>query len=110
MTLKIAKNNLFTPDYKYLEPISIKKANITLNALSHHLRRRMLELIFSKEKTTVTDLYLEMKLEQSIVSQHLAVLRRAKIVNTLREGKHIYYSVNKDMIDNLNNTVKSILI
>ena len=43
---------------------------------------------------TVTEMYIKLRLEQSVVSQHLAILRRAAIVITHRDGKFIYYSVN----------------
>ncbi|QQR97953.1 MAG: helix-turn-helix transcriptional regulator [Sphingobacteriales bacterium] len=109
MTMTAVEKTLFGSDYKYLEPIQLKKANITLNALNHKLRRQMLELINNKEKITVTELFIEMRLEQSIASQHLAILRRARIVNTIRDGKFIYYSVNKEKIEDINKIVKSIL-
>jgi DNA-binding transcriptional ArsR family regulator len=35
-----------------------------------------------------------MKLEQSITSQHLKILRATEVVITEREGKFILYSVN----------------
>ncbi|NBP06804.1 MAG: transcriptional regulator, partial [Bacteroidetes bacterium] len=31
-----------------------------------------------------------------VASQHLAILRKAGFVNTTREGKFIYYSINLD--------------
>ena len=46
-----------------------------------------------------------MRLEQSITSQHLRILRNADLVNTRREGKFIYYSLNYDKIDQVNNCI-----
>ena len=43
---------------------------------------------------TVTEMYVKLRIEQSVASQHLAILRRANIVLTKREGKFIFYSVN----------------
>ncbi|MBA3675318.1 MAG: helix-turn-helix transcriptional regulator, partial [Chitinophagaceae bacterium] len=37
-------------------------------------------------------------LEQSVASQHLAILRKAGIVSTKRESKFIYYTINKKRI------------
>jgi len=37
-------------------------------------------------------LYVKMRLEQSVASQHLAILRRAGLVSTTRNGKFIYYT------------------
>jgi len=33
-----------------------------------------------------------------VASQHLAILRRANVVKTERDGKFIYYSLNKERI------------
>jgi DNA-binding transcriptional ArsR family regulator len=43
---------------------------------------------------TVTAVYKAMKFEQTVASQHLAILRRAGLVNWERESKLIFYSVN----------------
>jgi DNA-binding transcriptional ArsR family regulator len=40
-------------------------------------------------------------LEQSVASQHLALLRRAGIVTTRREGKFIFYAVNASRIEEI---------
>lgn len=42
----------------------------------------------------VTDLYVKLRLEQSVASAQLAILRKAGFVNTQREGKHVFYCVN----------------
>jgi len=42
----------------------------------------------------VNKIYNTLKLEQSITSQHLRILRSADIVQTKREGKFIHYSIN----------------
>jgi DNA-binding transcriptional ArsR family regulator len=77
---------------------TIKRASLTLRALHHPLRKRLLELIEGKGKVTVTELYGKLKIEQSVASQHLAILRRAGVVNTQRDGKKIFYSVNGNRI------------
>jgi DNA-binding transcriptional ArsR family regulator len=47
---------------------------------------------------TVTEIYVKLRLEQSVASQHLAILRKAGFVNTVRDGKFIYYSVSKERL------------
>ncbi|MEY2638674.1 MAG: hypothetical protein RIR90_156 [Bacteroidota bacterium] len=71
-----------------------KKAALILRAINHKLRQQMLKLIDEHKKMTVTEIYIKLRLEQSVASQHLAILRRAGIVATQREGKFIYYAVN----------------
>ena len=58
----------------------------------------ILALIDSEKKITVTEIYVRLRLEQSVASQHLAILRRAGIVVTQRDGKFIYYTVNHKRI------------
>lgn len=77
-----------------IEAMVLKKGAMVYRAANHPLRQQMLQLIHSNGKIKVTDLYVRLRLEQSVASQHLAILRRAGIVNTEREGKFIYYSVN----------------
>jgi len=46
----------------------------------------------------VTDIYVKLRIEQSVASQHLAILRNEGFVSTEREGKTIWYSINADAI------------
>lgn len=78
--------------------LQTKKAALILRAMNHKLRQQMLKLLDENKKMTVTSLYVKLRLEQSVASQHLAILRRAGIVNTERNGKFIYYSPNYDRI------------
>ena len=77
-----------------LDLLELKKAAVILRALNHKLRQQMIKVIDEHGKITVTDLYIKLRLEQSVASQHLAILRKAGFVTTSREGKYIYYSLN----------------
>jgi DNA-binding transcriptional ArsR family regulator len=50
-----------------------------------------------------------MRLEQSVASQHLAILRRAGIVITQREGKFIYYAVNHKRLLEINKFAEELI-
>lgn len=88
---------------------NIKKASLVLRALNHKLRQQILNLIETEKKITVTEIYVRMRLEQSVASQHLAIMRRAGIVATQRDGKFIYYTVNYQRIDELNSFVQKLV-
>lgn len=61
----------------------------TLAALADPTRRAILELL--REPKSVTELAERMPVSRPAVSQHLAVLREARLVTERREGtKHIY--------------------
>lgn len=89
--------------------LNVKKASLILRAINHKLRQQILKLISEQGKITVTELYVKLRLEQSVASQHLAILRKAGFVKTERDGKFIYYSVNPARIDDLNKFVESLL-
>ncbi|TAD90130.1 MAG: transcriptional regulator [Bacteroidetes bacterium] len=76
-----------------LDLVTLRKAEIIIKALNHPVRLLLIKLLHDKEELTVTEMYMKLRLEQSVVSQHLAVLRRAGIVVTRREGKFIYYNM-----------------
>ena len=71
-----------------------KKAALILRSINHKLRQQIIKLLDDHQKMTVTEIYVKLRLEQSVASQHLAILRRAGIVSTSRDGKFIFYSVN----------------
>lgn len=89
--------------------LQIKKSALILRALNHKLRQQILKLLEEKQKLPVTQIYVELRLEQSVASQHLAILRRAGIVRTERDGKFIYYILNSAKIIQIGNCVKELL-
>src|SRR5438045_9750328 len=84
----------------------IKKAALVLRALNHKLRQQIIRIIHENEKLTVTEIYIRLRLEQSVASQHLAILRKAGIVSTTRDKKFIYYTINKKRFDAIEQYVK----
>lgn len=92
-----------------IDYLSVKKAALVLRALNHKLRQQIIKMLDENNKMTVTDLYIQLRLEQSVASQHLAILRRAGIVKTERDGKYIYYRVNEDRVTQINQIVDSLL-
>ncbi|MBS1620833.1 MAG: helix-turn-helix transcriptional regulator [Bacteroidetes bacterium] len=92
-----------------LNLISAKKAAMILRAVNHNLRQQILKLIDENGKMTVTEIYIQLRLEQSVASQHLAILRKAGFVNTDRDGKFIYYSVNHKRLEELNHFIIDLL-
>lgn len=98
MLFKATSDN--DPDIK-VDLIRIKKAALILRAFNHKLRQQIIQLIDEHQKITVTELYSKLHLEQSVASQHLAILRKAGFVKTTREGKFIYYSLNMTRIQEL---------
>jgi DNA-binding transcriptional ArsR family regulator len=88
---------------------NIKKASLILRSLNHKLRQQILKIIYEEKKITVTEIYVKLRLEQSVASQHLAILRKAGIVTTQREGKFIYYTINDKRVEAIERFVKDLV-
>ena len=73
------------------------------------LRQQIMRLLEDQQRMTVTEIYVQLRLEQSVASQHLAILRRAGIVETFRDGKYISYSINAERLAQLNKQVLGII-
>ena len=96
------------PELK-IDTLDIKKAAIILRAVNHKLRQVILKFIGEKGQVTVTEIFEHLLLEQAVASQQLAILRRTGFVKTKREGKFIYYSVNRQRLLDLNMFVSKLL-
>jgi DNA-binding transcriptional ArsR family regulator len=92
-TLVIRKNEGSNDQIK-LDYVAVKNAAMTLRAINHKLRQQVVKLLEENKRMNVTDIYVKLRLEQSVASQHLAILRRANIVITERDGKFIHYALN----------------
>src|SRR5882724_10889637 len=60
--------------------------------LGHPARIRVLELLSQREHS-VTEMLPEVGIEPAHLSQQLAVLRRANLVTTRKEGSTVYYAL-----------------
>lgn len=72
-------------------PLYQAKAEL-FRTLGHPVRIRLLELL-SERDHAVHELLDEIQVEPSSLSQQLAVLRRASLVTSRREGSEVVYSV-----------------
>jgi len=89
--------------------LNLKKASMILRALNHKLRQQIVRILDENKRLTVTELYIQLRLEQSVASQHLAILRRAGIVKTERDGKFIHYTIDPDRIGIIMRTVNELI-
>jgi ArsR family transcriptional regulator, virulence genes transcriptional regulator len=89
--------------------VNLKKAAMILRALNHKLRQQIVKLLDENKKLTVTEIYVQLRLEQSVASQHLAILRRVGIVKTERDGKFIYYTISDERIGHIMKCVNNLI-
>ncbi|MER6081449.1 metalloregulator ArsR/SmtB family transcription factor [Streptomyces sp. NPDC001833] len=76
--------------------------------LGHPARIRVLELL-SKREHAVAEMLPEVGIEAAHLSQQLAVLRRANLVRTRKEGSSVYYSLASPELAELLRVARSIL-
>ncbi|GAA3246751.1 metalloregulator ArsR/SmtB family transcription factor [Pseudonocardia petroleophila] len=76
--------------------------------LGHPVRIRVLELLSVREHA-VSELLAEIGVEPSSLSQQLAVLRRAGLVVTRKEGSAVHYALTSDEVADLLAVARSIL-
>ena len=86
----------------------VRKAVLVLRAINHDRRQQIIALLDENGEMTVTDIYIKLRLEQSVASQHLAILRRAGVVETNRQGKYIYYSLDKDRLAQISSFIEDL--
>jgi DNA-binding transcriptional ArsR family regulator len=84
-----------------LEVANLKEAALVFRAVNHELRQQILALLHKNKGIDVTSIYKKLGLEQSVASQHLAILRKAGIVTTKREQRFVYYSVNYKRLEGI---------
>lgn len=72
-----------------------------LRALSDKTRQDILMVFESAKEICANDIAEHFTLSRSTVSHHLNLMRRLKILHSRKDGKEIYYSVNKTYIKGL---------
>jgi DNA-binding transcriptional ArsR family regulator len=73
----------------------LSSASSLLRSMSNDRRLRILMLLRSREMA-VGEIAKKVKLSQSALSQHLAILRSDGLVNTRRQAQSIFYSLASD--------------
>ncbi|MFF4038231.1 ArsR/SmtB family transcription factor [Streptomyces sp. NPDC001816] len=76
--------------------------------LGHPARIRVLELLSEREHA-VAEMLPEVGIEPAHLSQQLAVLRRANLVRTRKEGSNVYYSLATPEVAELLRVARTIL-
>lgn len=66
-------------------------------ALADETRQEILQLL-AAEDCCVSDLVEQLDLAQPTISHHLGILKNMGLVDRRREGKRIFYSLNRDNV------------
>ncbi len=79
-----------------------------LRVISNRHRIMIICRLMQEDEINVTELNKGIQITQSALSQHLAVLRRANLVNTRRASQVIYYSISDDKLKEMMPVLTSI--
>ena len=90
-----------------LEQVYVDTAKV-LKAISDPKRLRIVDMLSCGELCACKILE-EFHITQPTLSHDMKVLIEAKIVNDRRDGKNIYYSLNKEQLDVFEKTIHDIL-
>lgn len=80
---------------------TILKANSRLLKVLGHSKRLEIACLLQGHSLTVNQIVQMSALRQAAVSQHLMILKAAKLLISKKLGKEIYYSLNKQAIEDI---------
>lgn len=89
-------------------PLYEVKAGL-FKGLAHPLRIRVLEVLSASSEASVSELIVATGLEASHLSQHLAVLRRNRLVTAERRGSLVFYRLAYPQVADLLRVARSLL-
>lgn len=71
-----------------------------MRALAHPLRLKILEFLDQHKNIQVNQIYNTLKIEQSIASQHLRILKNAGVLVADKDGKYMHYTIDYQRVSN----------
>lgn len=80
----------------------------TLSALSDENRQKIIDRLKDKDMT-VTEIHGFLNVTMPTLSHHLDILKRADLVTSRRSGKHIIYSLNLGVLDDITDMIIKLL-
>jgi len=78
----------------------------TFAALAEPTRRNILEMLAAKGQLSATDIYTKFKSSPPAISQHLKVLREAKLVRVEKRAQQRIYYINPEPMRELEKWIK----
>ena len=87
----------------------ISKGVLFLRIINHPLRQQILTFIHENQRITVTGIHKKFRIEQSVASEHLALLRKENFVMTERDGRFIFYSINYEALKKIQKLIEELV-
>lgn len=80
---------------------ALKMGGLTFRAVNNPFRQQLIEVLGDRGPITVQNLQRLLRAEQSVVSQHLGILRKAGVAVAVRDGKWRRYSLDQSRLEEL---------
>jgi DNA-binding transcriptional ArsR family regulator len=94
-------------------PLSNDKLRVStfnLRALAHPLRIEIMTIIDERDSASVQEIFSVLNLEQSLISQHLKILRNAKLVSATRVGKFVHYKIEYSNVQHSTEAIRAYMV
>jgi DNA-binding transcriptional ArsR family regulator len=75
--------------------------NQVFKALNDPIRRKILELLKKRGDMSAGEIAAQFEISKPSISHHLDLLKQAGLVQVMRDGQFLYYSLNTTIIDEL---------
>lgn len=75
--------------------------NLVFKALNDPIRRKILEILKKDGDLSAGEIADHFSISKPSVSHHLDLLKQAGLVDVVREGQFLYYSINTTIVDEL---------
>lgn len=69
-----------------------------IKIIGHPDRLRILDILTKRGAQNITQLYEELEIPQSTVSQHMSKLKMLNLVHSNRKGLEVYYDINDAIV------------
>jgi len=94
---------------KYVKGMDVRRMAAAFDALGEPNRCLIFRALLKHDNVIVSQLAAAVGISESLASQHLKVLLNADLVERVKSGKKVYYTVNQTdpLVDALKNVVES---
>ena len=91
------------------EQMDDKRSAMIAHALAHPARVRILRLLATQDACRGAEVFAELPLAQSTISQHLAVLKKAGLVHATPQGTSMLYCITAEPLEDFADADRRIL-
>jgi DNA-binding transcriptional ArsR family regulator len=84
-----------------LSAAKLEQMAIKLKAIAHPTRIAIIEMLAGEKSLSVTEIYHMLDIEQAAASHHLNIMKNKGVLDSRREGKKIYYSLQNESLTDI---------